>query len=109
MSQEIFDTRFTNNWHQGAGIHVSGPDQTRRVIISGNYVENAPQGIDIHSDNVVVTNNIIAHAMIGMKAMHGSKNVLIDGNQFTYVDLWGIVLMTGAGSRAAELFLAHRW
>ncbi len=101
MSEQIFRARYTNNWHQGAGIHVAGPDQTRRVIISGNFVEHAPQGIDIHSDNVVVTNNIIAHAMIGMKAMHGSKNVLIDGNQFTYVDLWGIVLMTGAASRAA--------
>jgi polygalacturonase len=100
MSEEIFKTHYTNNWHQGAAIQVTGPDITNRVIISGNYIEHAPQGIDIHADNIVVTGNIISHAMIGMKAMHGAKNVLIDGNQFTYVDLWGIVLMTGASSRA---------
>jgi hypothetical protein len=99
MSQEIFKSGYTNNWHQGAGIHVTGPDKTNRVIISGNYIEHAPQGIDIHADNIVVTGNMISHAMIGMKAMHGSKNVLIDGNQFTYVDLWGIVLQPGADSR----------
>jgi hypothetical protein len=101
MSQQIFDTHFTNNWHQGAGIQVSGPEATKRVVLSGNYIENAPQGFDIHADLVVVTNNIISHAMIGMKAMHGAKHVLIDGNQFTYVDLWGIVLMTGAATHSA--------
>lgn len=101
MSEEIFRTHYTNNWHQGAGIHVTNPIAAKRVIIAGNYVEHAPQGIDIHADNVVVTGNIISHAMIGMKSMHGSKNVLIDGNQFTYIDLWGIKLMTGNSSRAA--------
>lgn len=100
MSEDIFKTHYTNNWHQGAAIQVAAPDISNRIVISGNYIEHAPQGIDIHADNVVVTGNIISHAMIGMKAMHGAKNVLIDGNQFTYVDLWGIVLMTGASSRA---------
>jgi len=101
MSEEIFRSHYTNNWHQGAGIHVTSPMGTKRVIVAGNYVEHAPQGIDIHADNIVVTGNIVSHAMIGMKAMHGSKNVLIDGNQFTYIDLWGIKLMTGNSSRAA--------
>jgi hypothetical protein len=100
MSEAIFKTHYTNNWHQGAGIQIASPEITNRLLISGNYIENAPQGLDIQADNVVVTGNIISHAMIGMKAMHGAKNVLIDGNQFTYVDLWGIVLMTGSSSRA---------
>lgn len=102
MSQEIFDTHFTNNWHQGAAIQVSSPMEARRVIISGNYIEHPAQGIDLHCDNVSVTNNVITHAMIGMKAMHGAKHVLIDGNQFMYCDLWGVLLMPGAASHAAR-------
>lgn len=98
MSQEIFDTRFTNNWHQGSGIHVSNPDRSNRIIISGNYIEHPGQGIDLHCDNVIVTGNIISYSLIGMKAMHGAKNILIDGNQFSHADLWGVMLMPGASS-----------
>lgn len=102
MDQDIFDSRYTNNWHQGAGIHVTVPYGSKRVVITGNYVENAAQGLDLHADHAIVANNIFTHAMIGMKAMHGSKHVLIDGNQFTHCDLWGLKLMPGAGSFAPD-------
>jgi len=102
MQQDIFDTRYTNNWHQGAGIHVTVPNGSKRAIVTGNYVENAAQGLDLHADYAIVSNNIFTHAMIGMKAMHGAKHVLIDGNQFTHCDLWGLKLMPGAGSFAPD-------
>ncbi len=102
MDKDIFDTRYTNNWHQGAAIQVTGPTQTRRIVITGNSIDHPAQGLDIHADNVTVTANIISHAMIGMKAMHGSKHVLIDGNQFSHVDLWGLKLMPGAMSRTSD-------
>lgn len=97
----IFETSYTDNWHQGSGIIVGGLGNAKYSIISGNYIENAGQGIDIHADNVTITNNIVNGAMIGMKAMHGSRNVLIDGNQFSRMDLWGLMLGPGAASRAA--------
>jgi hypothetical protein len=102
MQQDIFNSGYTNNWHQGAAIQVGGPTVSGRIIISGNFIENAAQGLDLHADNVSVTNNIISHAMIGMKTMHGAKHVLIDGNQFTHCDLWGLKLMPGASSRASS-------
>ena len=37
---------------------------------------------------------------MGMKAMHGSRNVLITGNQFVKNCLWAIGLMPGAGANA---------
>lgn len=37
---------------------------------------------------------------MGMKAMHGSRNVLITGNQFVRNSLWAIGLMPGAASHA---------
>ena len=70
-------------------------DYTR---VLGNHIENAAQGIDIHADHVIVSQNIIVNAFIGMKAMHGSRNVLITGNQFSKNDLWAIGLMPGAAS-----------
>lgn len=93
---------YTRNWHQGSAILVSGLGQLRYSIISENYIENAAQGIDIHADNVTISNNIVNGGIMGMKAMHGSRNVLIDGNQFMNVDLWGIMLMPGAGSHPAR-------
>jgi hypothetical protein len=102
VPEEIFATGRTNNWHQGSGIHVAHPDRGSHLVISGNFIENPGQGIDIHSDNVTVANNVITKALIGMKAMHGSKHVLIDGNQFSYCDLWGVMLMPGAASHASS-------
>jgi hypothetical protein len=37
---------------------------------------------------------------MGMKAMHGSRNVLITGNQFIKNCLWAIGLMPGAAANA---------
>lgn len=101
MDRDIFASKYTNNWHQGAGIQVAGPTRSRRIVITGNVIDHPAQGLDLHCDNVTVTANLVSHAMIGMKAMHGAKHVLIDGNQFSHCDLWGLLLMPGALSRAA--------
>ncbi len=101
MSQKTWDAGYTNNWHQGAAMQVTGPEVTDHVQILGNYVENAAQGIDIHADHVIVAQNIINNAFMGMKAMHGSRNLVITGNQFSKNDLWSIGLMPGASAHAA--------
>ena len=98
---ELIRSRQTNNWHQGAGIHVTGPRVSRHVLVTGNFIENAAQGIDLHADHVTASNNLIAHCMIGVKTMHGSKHVMIVGNQISYVDLWGIVVQPGTASQAS--------
>ena len=60
------------------------------------------QNKDLHSsNNVHMANNVINGAHIGMKAMHGSRNVLITGNQFARNDLWAIGLMPGAAAHPA--------
>ncbi len=105
ISQEVWDAGFVTNWHQGSAIVVSSPRRNWRTQLLGNHIENAAQGIDLHCDQVIVAHNIVHNAFIGMKAMHGSRNVLITGNQFIKNDLWAIGLMPGAGSgpaRAAE-------
>lgn len=101
ISQETWDQGYTRNWHQGSAIIVSSPTESDYTQIIGNYIENAAQGIDLHSDHVIVSQNIINNALIGMKAMHGSRHVLIIGNQFSKNDLWSIGLMPGAASYAA--------
>lgn len=90
------------HWHQGSAILVSGPDSTAFTRISGNYIENAAQGIDIHSDNFICTENTVNHAMMGMKAMHGSRNGIVARNLFSYVDNWGIMVGPGTASRPAQ-------
>ncbi len=93
---------YTSNWHQGSAIVVAGLGHARLAIVADNHVENAAQGIDVHADNVILSNNIVDGAILGMKAMHGSRHVLIEGNQFINVDMWGIMLMPGAGSHPAR-------
>ncbi|MEW6360310.1 MAG: hypothetical protein AB1696_28510 [Planctomycetota bacterium] len=102
VSQEAWDKEYVSNWHQGSAIAVTSPTATECVQILGNYIENAAQGIDIHADRVIISQNIVNNAFIGMKAMHGSRNVLIIGNQFSKNDLWSIGLMPGAASHAAS-------
>jgi nitrous oxidase accessory protein NosD len=82
ISQEVWDAEYTNNWQQGSAVIVTGPTRSDLTRILGNQIENAAQGIDIHSDHVIISNNIVNNAFIGMKAMHGSRNVLVTGNQF---------------------------
>lgn len=104
--RQIWEAQYTDNWNQGSAIVVTSPETSDRTQILGNSIENAAQGIDVHADHVVVSNNMIVNCFIGMKAMHGSRNVLILGNQFIKNDLWSIGLMPGAAShgerRSAE-------
>ncbi len=90
-----------DNWHQGSAIVVTSPTKTRRIHVIDNDLVNAAQGIDIHADHVVCRGNTIDHAMIGIKATHGSQHLLIDGNLISHVDLWGILLNPGASSHRA--------
>ena len=101
-SPEVWTAEYVNNWHQGSGIVVNGPQKNARSQLIGNQIENAAQGIDLHCDQVIVSNNIVNNAFIGMKAMHGSRNVLIIGNQFIKNDLWSIGLMPGAASHPSQ-------
>jgi hypothetical protein len=100
MSQQAWDANYTEAWQQGSGIVVNAPTVTDLTRVIGNHIENAAQGIDLHCDHVIVSNNIVTNAFIGMKAMHGSRNVLITGNQFSRNCLWAIGLMPGAGANA---------
>jgi nitrous oxidase accessory protein NosD len=101
ISQDVWDAEYTNNWHQGSGLIVTGPTSSDLTRILGNQIENAAQGIDIHSDHVIVANNIVDNAFIGMKAMHGSRNVLVTGNQFSRNVLWAVGMMSGAAASPA--------
>nr|WP_237729315.1 right-handed parallel beta-helix repeat-containing protein [Schlesneria paludicola] len=101
ISQEVWDAEYVNNWHQGSALIVTGPTVSERTRIIGNLIENAAQGIDLHSDHVIVSGNIVHNCFIGMKAMHGSRNVLITGNQFSRSVLWAIGLMSGSGAEPA--------
>jgi hypothetical protein len=92
----------TDNWMQATAIHIASPEANDLTQVIGNYVENTGQGFDIHADRVTLAQNTVNDTLIGMKAMHGSRNVLILGNQFVKNDLWAIGLMPGAASHAAE-------
>jgi|UniRef100_UPI003784AEF5 hypothetical protein len=100
LSQQAWDAGYTDNWQQGSGLVVTAPAVSNLTRILGNHIENAAQGIDLHSDHVIVSNNIIVNSFMGMKAMHGSRNVLITGNQFSRNCLWAIGLMPGAAANA---------
>ncbi len=100
VNQATWDLSYTDAWQQGSGIIVTAPMVSDLTRILGNHIENAAQGIDLHTDHVIVSNNIIVNSFMGMKAMHGSRNVLITGNQFTRNSLWAIGLMPGAAANA---------
>ncbi len=100
LSQQAWDAGYTDNWQQGSGLIVTAPSVSDLTRILGNHIENAAQGIDLHSDHVIVSNNIITNSFMGLKAMHGSRNVLITGNQFIKNSLWAIGLMPGAAANA---------
>ncbi|GMV93710.1 MAG: hypothetical protein AMXMBFR82_34880 [Candidatus Hydrogenedentota bacterium] len=93
---------YANNWHQGSAIVVTSPEKTSHVLVEGNLIENAAQGIDIHADSVTCANNVIDHAFVGIKCMHGSRNVIIMGNNVSHMDLWGLIMMPGTASHPAE-------
>lgn len=100
VNDVMWNAGYTDAWQQGSAIVVNAPKDSTMTRLIGNHIENAAQGIDIHSDQVIVSNNIVANAFIGMKAMHGSRNVLITGNQFIRNSLWAIGLMPGTGADA---------
>ncbi len=101
-NQQTWDAEYTDNWQQGSGLIVTAPSVSEFTRILGNHIENAAQGIDLHCDRVIVANNLITNSFMGMKAMHGSRNVLITGNQFHRNCLWAIGLMPGAGATPGE-------
>jgi hypothetical protein len=100
INPQTWEAEYTDNWQQGSGLIVTAPKVSDLTRILGNHIENAAQGIDLHSDHVIVSNNVIVNSFMGMKAMHGSRNVLITGNQFIKNCLWAIGLMPGAGADA---------
>ncbi len=102
ISQKTWDDGYVNNWHQGSAIIVTGPEASLGVRVLDNFIENAAQGIDIHADNVIVSGNLVKNAFMGMKAMHGSRHMIIANNQFIRTDLWAIGLMPGTSAHPAE-------
>lgn len=102
LSQEAWDRGYSENWQQGSAILVTSPEVSDHTRIVGNHIENAAQGIDLHSDHVIVANNIVINSFMGMKAMHGSRDVLVIGNQFTKNSLWAIGLMPGVASHTTN-------
>lgn len=97
-----WDAGSTRNWQQGTVIHIASPESNDCTQVLGNYVENAGQGFDIHADHVILSQNIVDDALIGMKAMHGSRHVQVTSNQFSKNTLWSIGLMPGAASHPAR-------
>ena len=93
---------YVDNWHQGSAIIVTDPRASRQTLISDNYIQNANQGVDMHCDNLVCSNNVIRDAGIGLKATHGCRNVIMTGNLLTQIDRWGILVNPGANSSKAE-------
>lgn len=90
---------YATNWHQGSAIVVTSPTETDRILVTGNEIENAAQGVDIHADRVTFSDNVIAGAMVGIKCMHGSRNVVIAGNNVSGCSLWGLVMLPGTAAR----------
>jgi hypothetical protein len=85
-------------WHQGAGIGVQDPSRTALTLVDGNYVENAAQAFDVHSDFMVVTNNQISNCYTGIKVFHGSRGVIISNNIIQRPGKYGIMLRPGSNS-----------
>lgn len=101
-SQTTWDGNYVNNWQQGSGIIVTSPEVSDLTRILGNHIENAAQGIDLHADHVIVSGNVVVDSFMGIKAMHGSRNVIISGNQFVKNSIWAVGLMPGVAAHAAE-------
>jgi hypothetical protein len=102
VSQETWNSEHVPiGWHQGSGLYVGGPQDSDLTQVISNYIENAAQGMDIQSDHVTIAQNIVCNSDVGMKAMHGARNILIVGNQFNRCDMHGVLLMSGMLSHEA--------
>lgn len=108
ISQESRDSNYVNIWRQGASLKVGNGKTSDYLLLHGNFIENAQQGLDVHGDHVIVANNLVDNTPHGIKAMHGARNILIAGNQFAKSDLFGIGLMQGAASHEAGRLPAGR-
>ena len=95
-------------WHQGVGIGVSGPDVTAHTLIEGNFVENAAQAFDVHSDFMVVTNNQITNCYTGIKVFHGSRGVVVSNNTIHRPGKYGIMLRPGSEAWEASAATAEK-
>lgn len=93
---------YARNWHQGSAILVTGPERGAEALVRGNAIRGCGQGIDLHADRVRCLENSIDRAMIGIKAMHGSRNLIVAHNVISRADLWGIMLGPGSASHGAE-------
>ena len=102
LGRALEKSRFARNWHQGSAIVVTSPEDTDFTRVAGNDLENCAQGIDLHCDRALVTHNTVNGGMIGIKAMHGSRHLVISENMLNRIDLWGIMLGPGASSHHAE-------
>lgn len=102
LGQKVVNARYANNWHQGSAIVITGPEQSRFITVRGNQIENAAQGIDLHTDFAVVTDNVVDHCLIGLKATHGCRGLTLANNIVSHVDLWGIILNPGAASHGGK-------
>lgn len=102
LAQGVVERGYVNNWHQGSAILVTDPEKSRFIRVTGNYIENAAQGIDLHCDHAVVTGNTVNRGMMGIKMTHGCRNLIVSDNLLSRIDLWGILMNPGAASHAAE-------
>ncbi|MCC7491969.1 MAG: right-handed parallel beta-helix repeat-containing protein [Fimbriimonadaceae bacterium] len=98
LGGEVRRTGAVQNWHQGSAILVTSPTTTRGVLLRGNRIEQAAQGIDLHADQVTCTANQIDNALIGIKLTHGCRGALVAQNLLSRIDLWGILLNPGSAS-----------
>ncbi len=88
-------------WHQGSAFEMTESGKNKHFLLSGNKAINAAQGFDLHLDYGICSNNMVDHAVIGIKITHGSRNLVVDGNMVTHADLWGILVNPGLLSEAA--------
>lgn len=102
LARGVLERGEVQNWHQGSAMIVSGPAQSELTQVIGNQIENCAQGIDLHCDRVVCSQNTIHCAMIGIKAMHGSRNVMLTQNIISRADLWGIMMGPGTATFPAD-------
>lgn len=98
LGEEVRRTGYVRNWHQGSAILVTDPRVSRGIVIRGNLIGQAAQGIDLHADELRVTGNRIDNALIGIKLTHGCAGAVIAGNLLSRVDLWGILVNPGSSS-----------
>ncbi len=100
LGKNVVNAGFASNWHQGSAIIVTGPEHSRYNTVRGNHIVNAAQAVDLHCDFTVVSDNIIDHCFVGLKATHGSQGLILSGNLISHPDLWGIIINPGAASHA---------